>query len=373
MATYQEFRAKLLERFLSDIVFIELKPGKKMIVGDYTVPEEIPIPVYMLDLANHIKNEDIENIPVVAIIKGLVYYLGADQDVKGYSESYVSLLNAIDPQITVSINLDAIKLAENRDFVHAILYFNAVLNIDPHNLDAFYNMGRCYLDLAITKEIDEMYLMAKHCFEESVKLKNDFAEAYFSLGVCLYNEDLFLEAEEAWITALRLDLPVEIRDEAVDALGRVRDKALFERGSELIMNHRITEGLEILRTLEEDHDDWWNLLFFIGVGYRTQELYEEAILYFLKVLTLNTGHIQTMNEIGICFLSVGDLKAARKYFKEALRLSPDNAELICNLGIVALNEGDMNEAHSRFIKAYELAPDDEVVAMWLSHINQDLN
>lgn len=373
MASFQEFQAKLLERFLSDIVFIELKPGKNMTVGDYTVPTDIPIPVYMLDLANQIKKDDIENIPIVAIIKGLVYYLGADQDVKGYSKSYVALLEAIDPQITVSINFDALKLADNRDFIHAILYFNAVLNIDAHNLDALYNMGRCYLDLAITKDINEMYLMAKQCFEESLKLKSDFAEAYFSLGVCLYNEDLFLEAEEAWITALRLELPLEMRDEVIDALGRVRDKALFERGSELIINHRISEGLEILKSLEEDHDDWWNLLFFIGVGYRVQELYEEAIPYFLKVLTLNTGHIQTMNEIGICFLSVGDLKAAKKYFKEALRLSPDNAELICNLGIVALNEGDVNEAHSKFIKAYELAPHDEVVAMWLSHINQTLN
>ncbi|MBE0449202.1 MAG: tetratricopeptide repeat protein [Clostridia bacterium] len=371
MASYQEFQAKLLERFLSDIVFIELKPGKKMTVGDHTVPDGIPIPVYMFDLANHIKNEDIENIPVVAIIKGLVYYLGADQDVNGYSDSYVSLLEAIDPKMTVSINLDAIKFAENRDYVPAILYFNAVLNIDPHNLDAVYNMGRCYLDLAIAKEIEEMYLMAKQCFESSIKIKSDFAEAHFGLGVCLYNEELYLEAEGAWITALRLELPLEMRDEAIDALGRVRDKALFERGSELIMNHRINEGLEILKALEEDHDDWWNLLFFIGVGYRAQELYEEAISYFLKVLTLNTGHIQTMNEIGICFLSVGDLKAAGKYFKEALRLSPDNAELICNLGIVALNEGDLDEARGRFSKAYELSPHDEVVAMWLSHIHQN--
>ena len=65
-----------------------------------------------------------------------------------------------------------------------------------------------------------------------------------------------------------------------------------------------------------------------------------------------------------------DFDEAIKYYKEALRLSPENSEILCNLGIVYLNKGMESEARLYIEKAHDIAPDDEVVHMWLSHINK---
>ena len=240
------------------------------------------------------------------------------------------------------------------------------------NLDALYNLGRVFDVYADVESRPELKKLSKHCFEKCVEMEPTFAFGHYHLGVFYYNDEHFMEAEACWLTALKYDLPEEVREEVVIWLGRVRDRASYEKGHKLILNGRVDEGLEILKALEEDHDEWWNLLFFIGVGYRMLEQFEEALGYFLKVLSLNTGHIRTMNEIAICLMAVGDFWEAEKYLKEAMRLAPENAELICNMGILQLNRGEDEAARLSFDRAARLAPDDEVIAMWLEHMNKKL-
>ena len=68
---FEEIITKLLEKNLNEIVFIELKPGKKLNVPGFNTPDNFVLPVYIQDLAEKIKSNDIDNIPVIAIIKGL--------------------------------------------------------------------------------------------------------------------------------------------------------------------------------------------------------------------------------------------------------------------------------------------------------------
>lgn len=375
---FNDIMAKMLKRFIDEVVFIELKPGHSLSIKGVDFPENITLPVFIDDLAKGIKANELEEIPVLGLIKGLVYIVGSEARIEHYN-FYVSLLVALDNQITdahaklvTSILMDGLRLADDQHYANAILYFNAVLKLDPSNVDAFYNMGRSFQDLANEDERSELKKLAKYCFEKCLEFDPDFAYSHFSLGFLFYNEENFQFAQMHWLHALRIGLTDEMKEEVVVGLGRVKDKAAYEKGYELILSGRVDEGLEILKALEEDHDEWWNLLFFIGVGYRMQEQYEDALSYFLKVMSLNTGHIQTMNELGICLLSLGDYDEAEKYFKEAIRLSPQNAEIICNLGIVYYNRGDDLTARSYFQNASELAPDDEVVQMWKDHINKKL-
>lgn len=369
--TFKEILAKILRRFLDDIIFIELKEGHALNLQGVQNPDKIMLPVYISELANRIKSNDIDNIPAIAIIKGLVYVIGADTklDVRNY---YISLLKSIDVNIVISILSDGIRYAEEKQYANAILYFNAALNIDENNLDAYYNLGRSFEDLSEVDERPELKKLGKYCYEQCLKINPDFAYAHFSLGFSLYNEENYRLAEKHWLTALKYELPESMKEELVMGLGRVKDKASYERGYELILANRVDEGLEILLTLEEMHDEWWELLFFIGVGYRMLEQYEDALNYLLKVMNLNTGHIQTMNEIGICLLSLGDYDEAEKYYKEATRLSPENSELICNLGIVYYNKGDEIKARELFDRASQISPEDEVIQMWINHINSKM-
>lgn len=372
MASYEVFENKLLEKFLDELVFIDLKPEKKWGLNEMKWPNEMPIPIFTSELATHIKENDIEKIPMLALLKGFVYYIGAEGDAQKVQSPYVEFLNAMDPDFYTSILHDAIKLAENDAFVEAILYFRAVTRIKPDSIDAWYNKARCYYDIGILKENKEFNKMAMHDFEKVCTLTTAISEVYYYLGFCYYADAQYTKAYEAWKLGLKGDLSIDEKEEIVVAISKIEDHVQYEKGVKLILEGRHDEGLELLRAIEEVHDEWWELMFFIGVGLRMQELYEDAIGYFLKVLTLNTGHIQSMNELGMCFLAVGDIDAAKKHYTEALRLSPKNPELICNMGIVFLNEGNLLDAQANFEKAHVLSPDDEVIRMWLRHVNEKI-
>lgn len=356
-----------LKKYLDDIVFIEIKEDKIVKLRTIELDPKIPIPVFIDNLVENIKENDIEIIPPLAIIKGLVYVIGSGQEFEhqGY---YAELLKDIDPELPLKVLNDGLNFASLKDYYRAILYLNACIKLDENNIDALYNLGRCYQDLFLETTDENFEVQSAEYFKKTVEVDPTFGLGYFQLGIILYNKENFKQAEKLWIKALSFDLELDVKEEIVSFLGKCRDRSTYEEGYELILSGRIDEGLELLKSIEEEHDEWWNLNFFIGLGYRFKEEYETALQYFLKVLTLNTGHIQTMNEIGICLLSLGDYDEALKYYKEALRLDPLNAEIICNKGIVLLNKGDVNEARAQFDRAFELNPEDEVIQMWHEHV-----
>lgn len=356
-----------LKKFLDEVVFIELKQDKKIKLRTIELDPLVPIPVYIENLAETIKENDIEVIPPLAIIKGLVYVLGAEPEFE-HATYYINLIKDIDIEMPLKILNDALNFASIKEYYRAILYLNACIKIDPNNIDALYNLGRCYHDLH--QEIAEPVYEEQSAlyFKKTIEVEPTFGLGYYQLGIFFYNRENFKQAEKLWIKALSFELDYDVKEEIVTFLGKCKDRSTYETGYELVLNGRVDEGLEMLKSIEEEHSEWWNLNFFIGLAYRFQEEHETALQYFLKVLTLNTGHIQTMNEIGICLLSLGDYNEALKYYKEALRLDPLNAEIICNKGIVLLNKGDVKEARIQFEKAFELNPDDEVIQMWHAHI-----
>lgn len=364
---FQQILKKILKKHLDDIVFIEMKEGKKIQISGFETPEGFLLPVFIQDLAEKIKENEIDNIPITAILKGLVYSVGAQAEIN-FLSMYETILLSLDASIVQSILNDGIRYANERNYSTAILYFNAAVLLDANNLDAYYNMGRAFEALSEVEERTDLKKLVKYCYEKCVNIDPSFAYSYFNLGIIYYNEGNYQKAETNWIKALSYDLPEEMREEIATGLGKVRDRATFEKGYQYVLAGRIDDGLELLKALEEEHDEWWDLMFYIGLGNRMLEQYEDALSYFLKVMTLNTGHIQTMNEIGICLMSLGDYDEAEKYYKEALRLSPENAELMCNMGIVKYSKGNTDEALNLIERAIEIAPDDEVAAMWLAHI-----
>ena len=366
---FKAVQTQILNRFLQEIVFIELKENQSIKLAEATLPSKILLPVVIEDLAETIRQDAYDQIPPLAILKGLVLVVGADPALENHN-FYVTLLKSIDEKMYLSILHDGLRYAQERQYARAILYFSATLALDAQNIDAYYNMGRSFEDLSEQENRPELIALAKYCFEETVSIDPTFAAGYHRLGFILYNEALYKDAESTWLEALKHEMPFEMKEEIVVGLGRVRDKAAFVSGYEMILAGRVSEGLEVLKSLEEDHDEWWDLLFFIGVGYRMLEQFEDALAYFLKVMSLNTGHIQTMNEIGICLIAIGDYEEAERYYKEAMRLSPNNAELICNRGIVYYHRGDYDGAKDYFTKAYEISPEDEVVSLWLSEVNK---
>jgi len=217
---------------------------------------------------------------------------------------------------------------------------------------------------------EELFLKeARENFEYLTERYPEFPDSYYYLGFHFALEKNYTKAKEYFNLAIKNGVDENKKRKIVDVLQDIDDKSDFEQGSKMILNKRFQEGLEKLLPLEEYHNDWWNLLFFIGLAYRNLEEYDKAIDYFKRTLQYNRGHAQTFNELGISYLSNGNIKEAKETYEKALEIDKDNHELLCNLGIVHLNDSNPKKAKKYLLKAKEIKPDDEIVNAWLKKID----
>jgi Tfp pilus assembly protein PilF len=77
------------------------------------------------------------------------------------------------------------------------------------------------------------------------------------------------------------------------------------------------------------------------------------------------------NELAICLIELGDLKAARKELETALYEEPENIKIISNLGILALKNGDDDEAAAFFRTVLEIEPNDQLALQYLAQFENE--
>lgn len=365
--------ANVIDDFLrsktEEIVFVELQAGKTVEINGVKLTEEIPLPMLVKDMSNQVAHGSDANFNITSFVEGMIRMIGIDGSFK-HNETYITFLKGYNKELYKSILTKGFELVNKENMNEALIYFRAAYTLAPEHVDALYNYARCIEDIAVSN--DKVYAgfseEAFHLFSKMKDLYPDHYLSYFHLGFHFSNSHDYNSAKESWTIALKLNITDDIKKELAKLLNDNDAKMRFEKGYQFIVEGHSDEGLELLLPLEDEYSDWWNLLFFIGLAYRQQERYEDAIEYFEKTLKYNTGHVDTMNEIGICLMSIGFNQEAERYFKEAIKADLNNHELLCNLGIVYINQGNLEEAESYLTRAFEINPLDEITNSWISYL-----
>ena len=146
-------------------------------------------------------------------------------------------------------------------------------------------------------------------------------------------------------------------------------KIQYEEGYNLVFHGKCEEGLEKLLPLEEDHPDWWNLLFMIGLAYKNMNEVEDAKKYFNKILTIKPHQVDTLVELGLCEAATYNMEKAIEYFETAAKIK-DDPEILCNLGMAYLNNGELDDAIYYIERAYELDSEDEITIACLRELDK---
>ncbi len=360
------FRSKL-----DEVVFIELKPTAKADINGKILDPNIPLPVMFSDVIDKVKGVSATDITAANMIKGMAFVTAIDEDFP-HKVYYHDIMLAIDDKIGLFLLKHAFDLANSGNKSNALVYFKASLMFIDNEVDVLINYGRCLIELAYEQEETEMVFVyeAKEVFESLMKKYPEEPHAYYHMGYIFSNENEYKRAEEVWIKAIKLNIGENEKHDIVTKLTDLNAKIKFEEGHTFIIDGRVDEGLELLLTLEPEYLDWWNLMFFIGLGYRMNNDYDNALKYFAKVMELNTGHVQTYNEIGLCYMTMGRFGEATKAFKEALKMDRDNAEILCNLGIVHIQLDELDEAEQAFMQSFKKDPNDEITASWIKKLNE---
>jgi tetratricopeptide (TPR) repeat protein len=349
-----------------DISFIELKKGSQIDINGYKIYDDTPLPILTESLVEEVKTGNPEEeVRFSNMVDGIIYILGVDPEFK-YAEQYKRALYSYDEKIEDYIKHRGLDYVQKGKIDEAIICFRALKTLNDKDNSAIYSYAISLEERAkLAYELEDKKLgnsFLKEALSEMEKIAYDeIPLAYYKLGYYYKHFSEFRKSKLMWEKFLRLGKEKELIEEIREQLELIEDEVVYEEGYTKVIEGYPAEGIELLLPLAEKYENWWNLSFMLGLGYRQLDKVEEAISYFEEVIKINPAQIDTLNELGLCYASKLELDKAIEFFSEAIKIEPKNYEIICNRGMAYLQLNQIEEAEIDINRAYKLNPNDEVV------------
>ncbi len=371
-----------------ELAFITIKNEAELNGIDIEIGEDgLKVPIKNSVLVKGIQENTAENgLNLISIADGMIYMLGIDSDFI-YAKKYIEFLREIERKNDFPLinfcGYIARECFDGGELMDALVYLKAAIalmnddgvlneNILYHYAITAQEISKRYKKDENLKAMNDFMLEALEALEKILDIDDEYAMAYYQLGFHYLNQNQFIKSKLSWEKALELGVDGETDAEIRKLLEQNYHKALYEEGYNLVLNGKAEEGIEILKDLEAQFPDWWNLLFMIGLGYRSLGMINEAIKYYEKILISRPTQVDTLVELGLVYAQTGDMKKAIEYFDKAARIK-ENPEILCNLGMAYLEVGDIDNASYYIERAYELDPNDEITQACLRELRKFMN
>lgn len=371
---------KYILKKAEELAFIKIKHDGEFKVDGYDIPKGgLDVPIKNEVLVKGIKEKTAQdNINAMSIADAMVFIIGIDSQFKNNDE-YKKFLDAfckkIDLDLKSYMGYMSKKYFDIGEYTDSLIYLKALITLYPDDIDGLYHYAIVCQEVAkqYQKDMDnnamnKFLLDALEKLEKVIQLEDGFAPAYYHLGYHYYNQGQYLKSKVIWEEALKLGLDADLCAEVQDNIGKMDFKVQYEEGYNLIFQGKPEQGLEKLLPLEEDHPDWWNLLFMIGLAYKEMNEVEEAKKYFEKILIIKPHQVDAIVELGLCEAATFNMEKAIEHFETAAKIKED-PEILCNLGMAYLNNGNLDDAIYYIERAYELNPEDEITVACLKELD----
>ncbi len=222
---------------------------------------------------------------------------------------------------------------------------------------------------------EQEYERAHSAYKELLSFEPPFANGFFNAGFFYMKRRNFDKALACFKAYIPLADDEEKREKAQSIIHEIESRNLndeqFREAYDFIRMGNEIDGIQKVRLFLERYPEVWNGWFLLGWGLRRMERWEDGAASFRKAVELGGGNSDTRNELAICLMEMGDLKAARKELEAALYEEPENIKIISNLGILALKNGDDDEAAAFFRTVLEIEPNDQLALEYLSRFGHE--
>ncbi len=359
-----------LKKKLEEVSFLQLKADADINVKGYSMPDEgLNVPFLTDELAENIKNKrENEVLTLGGIMRGMIYTIGIDSEFI-YKAEYIKFLRAVEPNLEEYILFQGSRYIEEEKLLEGIIYFKALIALNPDNENAILHYSINLLRYAAESleekaKLNKLFRQeAKDRLEQLFQMGYDIPLVNYHLGFLAREDKEYRKAELHWNKALDSNQEEDFKEHVAYLLRGIEDLVLYETGYEAILAGNPQYGLPLLEELEGRYEEWWNLLFFIGLGNRQLGQFEKAIGYFDKVLELEADQVDAMVEMAVCLSGMGDYQDAIDGFLRALSVGGENHEVLSNLAIAYMEMGDYINAKECLDRSLELEPNDEITQL----------
>ncbi len=254
----------------------------------------------------------------------------------------------------VTVSRSGLQHLNNKNYVEAINQFRLALSFGKPSYDVLYNLGRAYRQYGQSvkeknkKVFNENLKLAAEQFEQAIRLKADALDAFFQLGMSYRDLALYAQASATFKKAQQL----APQDPAIYyQLGMVameqgynRDaEKYFQQGLKINPEHalilaslghlyiRTGRARSAISTLLQATqrepalpDGWYEL----GRAYMETREWQLALNAFGRALQLNNDAVNTYSAMASCYLKMNKRSEARQKVDQALQLDQSNAEAL---------------------------------------------
>ncbi len=355
---------------LKNIVTITLPPHLERDLGDVRLDPSIPLPVETRP------DWKIDELSWEQIIAAMLKILAYRRDHE-HADYYRNFILAVRPSIVDELSETGVLKARNRDFEIADEIFRALAGLLPEDdrpllnqallceqrADAYEALGKTELMQHQTEQAFELY--------KSLLASDEvMPEIYLNAGYFFLkqrNYDRARSAFEAYLQSGPDD--EEKRSEAQRIIGEIDSQnlldTLFKEAYDFVRLGKEEEGIERMRRFLAKRPDVWNAWFLLGWAHRRLEQYTEAKEAFLKAIESGSTETDTLNELAICRMELGEYDECRQDLETAFQRDPENVKIISNMGVLAMKEGKPSEAASFFRAVLEYEPEDPIARSYL--------
>jgi tetratricopeptide (TPR) repeat protein len=338
-----------------------------------------------VELAAGEKSLDPETLSWEMIISGMLRVISSPETInlQGVSkipeewiDYYRRFVLAVKPEIYHEFTSASIIKARNEEFEMA-LEINAVLEgLFPGSPGVLLNKALILEDRAAAlekkgRQAERENAEALQAYETALSQEPVLPDALFNAGFFFLRRNSFTRARDCFSLYIaageREEIPQDKKKRAekiIKDLGDFDDSG-FQDAYDCINRGKDEDALKKIRALIEKHPKVWNGWFLLGWTLRKLKRYSDGLESLKKAEELGGTNSDVKNEMAICLMEMGDLKAARKELELALREEPENIKIISNLGVLALKAGKREEADAFFRTVLELEPEDALAKRYL--------
>ncbi len=351
---------------LSKLLFLEMnKEGFKrsLNIPDYInfKNDDLYMPISSDYVVANVNDEiKLSNLPIYYFVEGIFITFGADKNVR-YIDDYGTILSYIPDaeECVKSLIADRIKKDRLED-AYILLKGLYRYTKEEEILVKLLAVGESIREKdssfaeILLEDIDE----CKENFEKS-------PEPYLYNALILKDEGDYKGAEVEINEYINKGGKRTTEIEAI--IEDITNISHFEKAVEYLKEDP-KKAIELLLPLSEEFKENPLVYYYLGVGYRRIENYNKAIYYLSQSLSIESGSLETVNELGMNYACIGEYEEAIKYFRKAFEASKE-VEICTNIIMCYINLGDKEQAKIHLELAKKLAPDDEIVI----EIDQMLN